>query len=98
MVVTKKALEYNKVIEYCVSRGISIIDYRKCYHVSYTQHWINLYNHIIKEVVEVNCLNTTQSKQEHRTYWEGFDPSKEASPSGTEHSQENQIHSPHRQR
>jgi hypothetical protein len=56
MVVTKKALEYNKVIEYCVARGISIIDYRKCYHVSYTQHWINLYNHIIKEVVEVNCL------------------------------------------
>ena len=56
MVITKKALEYNKVMEYCVSRGISVIDYRKSYNISYTQHWINLYNHKIKDVVEVNCL------------------------------------------
>jgi len=56
MVVTKKALEYNKVIDYCMSKGISIIDYRKCYHVSYTQHWVNVYKRIIKEAVEVNCL------------------------------------------
>jgi len=56
MVVTKKALEYNKVIEYCINRKISIIDYRKCYQVSYTQHWINLYKHIVKEAVEINCL------------------------------------------
>lgn len=56
MVVTKKALEYNKVIQHCLDREISIIDYRKCYHVSYTQHWINLYKHIVKETVEINCL------------------------------------------
>ena len=56
MVVTKKALEYNKVIEHCLYRKISIIDYRKTYRVSYTQHWINIYKHIVKEAVEINLL------------------------------------------
>lgn len=56
MVITRKALAYNKVIEHCIASKISIIDYRKCYQISYTQHWINLYKHIVKETVEINCL------------------------------------------
>ena len=56
MVVTKKALEYSRVIEHCIHRKISIIDYRKCYTISYTEHWINLYKHIVREAVEINLL------------------------------------------
>jgi hypothetical protein len=56
MVVTKKALHYNKIIQYCIDRDISIIEYRKSYHTTVTQHWINLYKHIVKETVEINCL------------------------------------------
>jgi len=56
MVLTKKAIEYNRVIEHCIHCKISIIDYRKCYQISYTKHWINLYKHIVKETLEINLL------------------------------------------